>query len=417
MSVLAWLSGAALVVLCVALGCIPNLALAPARFLWLFSAAFACYALAAWLLRRARGTAVVVPVLVIAALTRLALLPAAPSLSTDAYRYLWDARVARAGISPYAYPPVAPELATLRDEKIFSRINHPTWRTIYPPAAELFFGAVGRIAPDSMLALKLALGIGELAALGALLGLLRAVELPEGRIVIYAWNPLLLVEVWGTAHLDAVVLPAVVGATWAFVAGRRVLAAVLLAAGASIKLYPAALLPLILGGPGSAAALASFIAVMAASYARVIGEGVSVLGSLPRYLQDEYFNLGITRSLVDNAFIVIGVLIAWIVWAAVARRSAPFPHRALMLVGGLIVLSGNVFPWYVLWLIPFLTLVPSIPWIAFTGSVAFAYAFFLEQPWAIPWWARAVEYAPLAAGTAWWAARRTVLRPMARRTT
>src|SRR5262245_48896622 len=346
MSRLAWLSGVALVVSCAALGHVPNLALAPTRFLWLFSAAFACYALAAWLLRHARGMAVVGIVLVIAALTRLALLPATPSLSTDAYRYLWDARVARAGISPYAHPPVAPELATLRDEQIFRRLNHPTWHTIYPPAVELFFSAVGWVAPDSMLALKVALGIGELTALGALLGLLRALELPEGRLVIYAWNPLLLVEIWGTAHLDALVLPAVVGATWAFVAGHRVLAAGLLAAGASIKLYPAALLPLILGGPGSAAALASFIAVMAASYAHVIGEGASVLGSLPRYLQQEYFNPGITRSLVDSHYLVIGVLVAWIVWAATTRRSAPFPRRGLTLVGGLIVLSGNVFPWY-----------------------------------------------------------------------
>jgi len=414
---LAWLSGVVLVVICAALGRVPNLAVAPTRFLWLFSAAFACYALAAWLLRRARGMAVIGPVLVIAALTRLALLPAAPSLSTDAYRYLWDARVARAGISPYAYPPLAHELTALRDDQIFPRLNHPTWRTIYPPAAELFFRAVGWVAPGSMLALKVALGIGELTALGALLGLLRALELPEGRLVIYAWNPLLLVEVWGTAHLDALVLPAVIGATWAFIIGRRVLAAGLLAAGASIKLYPAALLPLILGGPGSLAALVTFIVVMAASYARVIVEGLSVLGSLPRYLHDEYFNLGITRSLVDHPNLVVGVLIAWVVWGAIARRSAPFPNRAVTLVGGLIVLSGNVFPWYVLWLIPFLTLVPSIPWIAFTGSVAFAYAFFLEQPWAIPWWARAVECAPLAAGAGWWAARHTMFRPLARRTT
>src|SRR5262249_52128017 len=104
MSRLAWLSGVSLVVSCAALGRVPNLALAPTRFLWLFSAAFACYALAAWLLRHARGMAVIAPVLVIAVLTRLALLPATPSLSTDAYRYLWDARVARAGISPYVYP-------------------------------------------------------------------------------------------------------------------------------------------------------------------------------------------------------------------------------------------------------------------------------------------------------------------------
>lgn len=417
MSALVALSGFALVAACAVLGRVPNLALAPGTFLALFTVAFACYALAGWLLRDARGSAVTMVVLAIAALTRLALLPAAPSLSTDAYRYLWDARVARAGISPYAYSPDAPELTPLRDQNIFPRLNHPTWRTIYPPAAELFFSAVGRVAPDSMLALKVALGIAELAALGTLLGLLRALDLPDGRLVIYAWNPLLLVEVWGTAHLDALVLPAVVGATWAFVAHRRALAAGLLAAGASIKLYPAALLPLILGGAGSATALGAFIAVMAASYARVLAEGAGVLGSLPRYLHAEYFNPGITRSLVDNPYLVIGVLLAWVVWGAAARRAASLPRRAVMFVGGLIVLSGNVFPWYALWLIPFLTLVPSIPWIAFTGSVAFAYAFFLEQPWAIPWWARVVECAPLAAGTAWWAARHAVLRPMTRRTT
>jgi hypothetical protein len=53
--------------------------------------------------------------------------------------------------------------------------------------------------------------------------------------------------------------------------------------------------------------------------------------------------------------------------------------------------------------------VPSIPWIAFTGTVGLAYTFFLGQPWAIPWWARVLEFAPLAAGVAWWMARRTFL--------
>src|SRR5262249_15189343 len=158
-------------------------------------------------------------------------------------------------------------------------------------------------------------------------------------------------------------------------------AAGLLALGASIKLYPAALLPLFLGGAGSAKVLVVFIVVLGASYARALVDGVSVLGSLPRYLGAEYFNPGLTRSLADHPTLVIGILVAWVVWAAVARRAAPFAHRAVTLVGGLVVLSGNVFPWYALWLIPFLTLVPSVAWIAFTGSVAFAYAFFLPQPW------------------------------------
>jgi hypothetical protein len=39
---------------------------------------------------------------------------------------------------------------------------------------------------------------------------------------------------------------------------------------------------------------------------------------------------------------------------------------------------------------------PSVPLIAFTGTLGFAYSFFLSEPWAIPLWARLVEAAPLA---------------------
>jgi hypothetical protein len=46
-----------------------------------------------------------------------------------------------------------------------------------------------------------------------------------------------------------------------------------------------------------------------------------------------------------------------------------------------------------------LALRPSPMWIAFTGTIAFAYAFFLYQPWAIPIWARLLEIAPLVLGT------------------
>jgi hypothetical protein len=43
---------------------------------------------------------------------------------------------------------------------------------------------------------------------------------------------------------------------------------------------------------------------------------------------------------------------------------------------------------------------PSVPWIAFTGTVMLAYTFFLGNPWAIPGWARILEFAPLAVGAA-----------------
>ena len=42
-----------------------------------------------------------------------------PTLSDDMFRYVWDGRVQAHGISPYRYPPDAPQLVFLRDAVIY----------------------------------------------------------------------------------------------------------------------------------------------------------------------------------------------------------------------------------------------------------------------------------------------------------
>jgi hypothetical protein len=394
-------SGLALVVACAALAAVPNLVEAPRAFLALFGLAFVAYAAGLLALSASPAARALVPVLVVAGACRLALLPSPPTLSTDAYRYVWDARVARAGISPYAHPPVAPELAPLRDAAVYPRLNHPTWQTIYPPAAQAFFRAVHALAPDSMLAMKVALGAAELVGLALLVALLRTAELPVSRVAIYAWNPLVLVEVWGSAHLDALAVSGVIGAVLAAIRSRHALAAAVLALVTLVKLYPAALLPLLVRVAGPRV-LVPFGVVIALGYAPILGIGGSTLGSLPRYLAEEHFNPGLVRSLIDVPGIWLAAMAAWA--GLVAWRAAPATllDRMVPLIGGLVLLSPNVFPWYAVWLVPFLALRPSVWWIGFTGSVAFAYAFFLSGPWAIPMWARFVEVAPLVLGVGWW---------------
>src|SRR5207245_7299160 len=149
-----------------------------------------------------------------------ALVSAAPPLSTAAYHYGWDARVAQGGISPYAFAPADRELERLRDAEIFPRLNHPTWRTLYPPATQAFFQTVYRLKPDSVLAMKLAVALLELVGVATVLGLLRAAGRPLSHAVIYVWNPLVLVEVWGTGHIDGILVPLVAGAMWAIVRSR-----------------------------------------------------------------------------------------------------------------------------------------------------------------------------------------------------
>jgi hypothetical protein len=86
----------------------------------------------------------------------------------------------------------------------------------------------------------------------------------------------------------------------------------------------------------------------------------------------------------------------WVLAVAWRAGTRDFVEQAAPMVIGVIVLGANVFPWYVVWLVPFLAVTPSLPLIAFTGTVGFAYSFFLSEPWRIPVWARLVEVTPLA---------------------
>ena len=398
-------AGAGLVVSCAITARIPDLLQAPRLFLTLVVVAFACYAAGIWRLATLHGPRPMFVIVAIAVAARLLLAPASPTLSTDVYRYVWDARVAHAGISPYLYPPSAKELEPLRDGEVFPRLNHPTWRTIYPPGAQAFFQAVYRLRPDSVLAMKAALGLAELIGLAAVFGLLRASGRPVSQLVIYAWNPLVLFEVWGMGHLEGLVLPAVAGAAWAALRARYITAGVLLGMGALVKLYPAALLPL-LPMAGWPAAWPAFLVVAVVGYAPAWVSGAPAMGSLPRYVSEEYFNPGLLRAVLDVPALTLAVAGLWVVFVSVTRRDRTLSARAVLLIGGLTLLSPNIFPWYAVWLVPFLAAAPSAAWIAFTGSVMFAYAFFLQQPWAVPPWARVVEFAPLAIGALCWLVRR-----------
>jgi alpha-1,6-mannosyltransferase len=389
--------GAGLVGACLALGRMPNLVETPRAFLALFGVAFVSYGAGLWGLARLQARGTVPVVLGVALLCRLALLSAPPTLSTDAYRYVWDARVASAGASPYAAAPNADEMAWLRDDVIFPRLNHPTWRTVYPPGAQLFFQAVYALKPDSVLATKAAVALAELFTLGALASLLQALGLPLTRLAVYAWNPLVLVEIWGSGHLDALAVLSCVAAVRFAVSGRVKTGAALLGLGALVKLYPAVLLPLLLQGV-VLGPLIVFALVVLLGYAPFAHLGIGALGSLSQYVSTEYFNPGLVRTVIERPTVTMVALVAWIVFATVWRREAPLMDRATVLITGFIVLSPNVFPWYAVWLVPFLALRPSLAPIAFTGTIVLAYTFFLHQPWAIPAWARVTEFLPLAIG-------------------
>ena len=143
-------------------------------------------------------------VLGVALVMRVVLIANPMMLSSDIYRYVWDGRVQAAGINPYRFIPADPALTALRDTAIYPNINRRTYaRTIYPPAAQAVFAIVGRIS-QTVIAMKLAMLAFEVIAVLCLLRLLSLARLPAERVLIYAWNPLVLWSFACDGHVDAI---------------------------------------------------------------------------------------------------------------------------------------------------------------------------------------------------------------------
>lgn len=320
----------------------------------------------------------------VAALTR------GSQISDDMYRYAWDGRVQVAAIDPYRYAPVAPELRHLRDPWLWpdpvtcmrdrlhqpacTRINRPTVRTIYPPAAEAWFAALD-VLPGGHREHHLQLWTDVLTG-GLVLLLVRL--LPQYGVdprwaALLALSPLAGLDLASDAHVD--VLAAIVAVAGLHLLGRNrpSWGGGLLGAAIAVKLYPVLLLPaavrrrpVIVGG---AAAL-----VLATSYIpHVLAVGPHVLGYLPGYLREESYSSG-GRFLLLSSLGLPGrvaaapAVAAMVVVALVALRSnsarTPPERAALWLLGAAFLLTNPVQPWYAVLLVALALLAGRPEWTA-----------------------------------------------------
>ena len=214
------------------------------QFIKLAFAQCAVLAAAGFVAWRAPSSArTLVVVLAFAALFRLWPLVEEPRLSDDLYRYVWDGRVQAAGINPYQYIPAEQPLAHLRDEAIYPKINRREYApTIYPPLAQMIFFATTR-ASESVTWMKLTMVAFELVGVWAVVWLLASFGLPRQRVLLFAWHPLLVYEIAGSGHLDALMICFVCLALVARRSNREGLTGALLACAALIKFFPVVLAP------------------------------------------------------------------------------------------------------------------------------------------------------------------------------
>jgi hypothetical protein len=148
-----------------------------------------------------------------ALLFRIALLANTPTLSDDIYRYLWDGHLFTNGVNPFAFHVNSPLLDPY-DTALRGLVNHNWMASPYVPTAQLYFALVERISPQSILAYQIAGGLLDLLTGVLVMDILRMLGLPRRRVLIYLWNPLIVLEFAHGAHIDALMIFLVMAAFW-----------------------------------------------------------------------------------------------------------------------------------------------------------------------------------------------------------
>jgi len=364
-----------------------------------------------------------------AALLRATLLLRAPDLSDDVWRYLWDGRIASKGISPYAFAPDDPRVSAFAP-RIHGRLGHRDVRSVYPPAAQAAFRVFG--AGGSLLVWKTFVSAADVGVVALLAG--AGGPAAGYAAALYAFHPLPVTETAGQGHLDSVGVGLLLACLAHLHHRRQALAGVSFALSALTKYISlAAAIPLIRRGRCKFLAAAGLAA--AALWLSASRPGVSPFGGMDQYATRWDFNSPLYSSavgLMDTLQIPERAKEAFLGlkngWGHPGWMQAVFPYfysaffaRALLglvlaslLIGigvrvrrddravfaslaALLILAPTLYPWYLLWVLPFAAKLRDSAFLYLSFSIPLSYALLYPLPGVSSGLILAAEYLPFAA--------------------
>ncbi|MBX7153078.1 glycosyltransferase 87 family protein [bacterium] len=347
-------------------------------------------------------------------LFRLTMVFEQPVLSDDIYRYIWDGRVANIGINPYRYVPESDNLAGLRDRAVYKPMNHKEVHTIYPPLMQGIFQATTFFS-QSVWAMKLMFLLFDIGIMIVIVSLLKHFDRALSWVLVYAWNPLAVLETGWSGHGEVVAVFFMILGLWFAVKYKPVAAAIMLALSFLAKYLAIIFLPFVEDIRSRFKVLVAAVLVFAI---------IIVIGFLPFSSAQDYWFIGLQQYTstwefnsffysnlydflkdffindpshylfgieTDNKARLLTKLIFSVVLAAIftglyisyIKKSYTVQKQqiikmAYILVGSLLLFSPTLHPWYLIWIIPLLCFYPNPAWIGFTGLITLSYTVLAE---------------------------------------
>jgi len=402
--------------------------LIPSLLLLLGCAAFFYFYVVKLLAPRSEGKGIVLWILLVGILLRGGMFFLSPIRETDFYRYFWDGAVTAHGVNPYAYSPADvrndmipatdPNASVLQglareSDGVLEKINNPTLRTIYPPAAQSLFCAAYWMTPFKLTGWRVVLSIFDLIAILAVGILLWRLGKSSAYLAVYFWNPLLIYETYYNCHLDLAASALVITFVAFLVLRQHIIAAPALALAVGIKLWPIVLFPFLMFGCRrhwlqvllGLVIFAGLIAVWFLSFQPAVQNpddsgvfGFTKVGwSNPGAYRAihwasgrirDYFALQIDRDYLGWLTVLCILLLLSNIFAL---RSRDDSHGLIVSMGILMVmmilLSPVVYPWYYIAIIPLAAAESRWAFLLWTILLPISYlpaAVVRQQDW-IPW--------------------------------
>jgi hypothetical protein len=336
---------------------------------------------------------------------RVPLMVGPVNYDSDMVRYVWDGRAQRFGYNPYDVVPSDPALAhTHTADTVRMPSRHD--RTPYPPAAQLFFRMMVTVW-ESARVMKSVLTILDMITVFLVWRWLRFTGRPEWLVIGYAWNPLVILEVAHSGHIDALGAFWIAASAYAMARQRRGLAVVAYTLAVTTKLLPIVLAPLFIGRvkPRDAALGAGTLALL---YLPFMIDWTLPLGAISNVVAHIRFNSPIFRPLAwvitpsgAAAFALAAGLAtaAWARWKLPADSPAAWAWPMAMAVA----CAPVIYPWYLLYFTPFLVSASTLPLTVWTYTIVPVYLVWdwaqYGARWRVPTWLMFVEYGVVVVAT------------------
>ncbi|MDG6907069.1 MAG: DUF2029 domain-containing protein [Nitrososphaerota archaeon] len=319
-----------------------------------------------------------------------------PFLSWDVFRYYWDGKVLANGINPFMYAPDASQLSFLRDS-LWININHKDLWTPYPPFSQLIF-VLTYLAWPALASYRIDAVILDLLVVTSLYYALKKMNQPPINALTYGWSPLVIVEMGQSSHNDALSVLMVVLSFLLLLMDRPVLSSLALGLATISKYYPLLLAPLFFRKWGVKGIIV-YIGVVVLSYIPFLGAGMRIFNGMMYIANTQLYtssvfpffqwiarlmrasNPGQAAQYLD--YVIFICIFAFALKKTVLSKdsgTADLWKYSFVVIGALLLLNRALFPWYVVWILPFLSSIKSKAWLVLTGTVMVGYFQFTTFP-------------------------------------